>query len=201
VEGLLQALNGRFLCFALIFSGLPQNPCRFDPIYYQLVGRSTRSIYQALKQEAPPPPRQRSRSSSVVDPYLPYLGLRWNQGCHNTALLYEEIVVEGYTGSQRTDREAASGISPNARTSRLERDHHPRQSPFSPRLCASDGEVCPKPHKRANGLFGATHPERCDRRCGVQACAGLWLEARESARGRCVWSNGKPLFRPVGLRT
>ncbi len=34
----------------------------------QLVGRSTRSIYQALRQEAPPPPRQRSRSSSVVDP-------------------------------------------------------------------------------------------------------------------------------------
>jgi len=70
----------------------------------QLVGRSTRSIYQALKQEAPPPPRQRSRSSSVVDPYLPYLASRWNQGCHNTARLYEEIVVEGYMGSQRTLR-------------------------------------------------------------------------------------------------
>jgi len=40
----------------------------------------------------------------VVDPYLPYLASRWNQGCHNTALLYEEIVVEGYTGSQRTLR-------------------------------------------------------------------------------------------------
>jgi transposase len=70
----------------------------------QLVGRSTRNIYQALKQEAPPPPRQRSRSSSVVDPYLPYLASRWNQGCHNTALLYEEIVAQGYTGSQRTLR-------------------------------------------------------------------------------------------------
>jgi hypothetical protein len=40
----------------------------------------------------------------VVDPYLPYLASRWNQGCHNTALLYEEIVVAGYTGSQRTLR-------------------------------------------------------------------------------------------------
>ncbi len=70
----------------------------------QLVGRSTRSIYQALKQETAPPPRRRSRSSSVVDSYLPYLASRWNQGCHNTALLYEEIVVQGYTGSQRTLR-------------------------------------------------------------------------------------------------
>ncbi len=70
----------------------------------QLAGLSTRSISRALKQEAAPPPRRRSRSSSVVDPYLPYLASRWNQGCHNTALLYEEIVVQGYTGSPRTLR-------------------------------------------------------------------------------------------------
>jgi transposase len=68
----------------------------------QIVGVSSQSVYRTLEQEAPPPPRRRSRSSSIVDPYLPYLASRWNQGCHNVARLYEEIVVQGYTGSRRT---------------------------------------------------------------------------------------------------
>jgi len=68
----------------------------------QLVGVSSRKVYRVLEQEAPPPPRRRSRSSSIVDPYLPYLTSRWNQGCHNVARLYEEIVTQGYTGTQRT---------------------------------------------------------------------------------------------------
>jgi transposase len=68
----------------------------------QIVGVSSRRVYRALEQETPPPPRRRSRSSSIVDPYLSYLTLRWNQGCHNVARLYEEIVAQGYTGTQRT---------------------------------------------------------------------------------------------------
>ena len=68
----------------------------------ELVGVSSRTVYRALEQETPPPPRRRSRSSSIVDPYLSYLVSRWNQGCHNAARLYEEVVAQGYTGSQRT---------------------------------------------------------------------------------------------------
>jgi hypothetical protein len=33
-ERLSQAMNGRFLCFAPIFSASPQNSCRFHLIYY-----------------------------------------------------------------------------------------------------------------------------------------------------------------------
>ena len=33
-EWFSQALNSRFLCFAPISSVLPQNSCRFNPIYY-----------------------------------------------------------------------------------------------------------------------------------------------------------------------
>ncbi len=36
----------------------------------RLVGISSRSVYRALEQEMPPPLRRRSRSSSIVDPYL-----------------------------------------------------------------------------------------------------------------------------------
>ncbi len=68
----------------------------------QLVGVSSSKVYRILEQETPPPPRRRSRSSSIVDPYLSYLTSRWNQGCHNVARLYEEIVAQGYTGTQRT---------------------------------------------------------------------------------------------------
>ncbi|WP_040445772.1 ISL3 family transposase [Ktedonobacter racemifer] len=68
----------------------------------QLVGVSSSKVYRTLEQETPPPPRRRSRSSSIVDPYLSYLTSRWNQGCHNVARLYEEIVAQGYTGTQRT---------------------------------------------------------------------------------------------------
>jgi transposase len=62
-----------------------------------LVGVSSRRVYRVLEQEAPPPPRRRSRSSSIVDPYLSYLASRWNQGCHNVARLYEEIVAASDT--------------------------------------------------------------------------------------------------------
>jgi transposase len=68
----------------------------------QLVGVSSRRVYRALEQETPPPTLRRARSSSIVDPYLSYLTVRWNQGCHNVARLYEEIVAQGYTGTQRT---------------------------------------------------------------------------------------------------
>lgn len=68
----------------------------------KLVGVSSSSVYRALELEAPPPPRRRSRSASIVDPYLSYLTARWNQGCHNVAHLYEESVAQGYTGTRRT---------------------------------------------------------------------------------------------------
>ncbi len=68
----------------------------------QLIGISSQSVYRVLKQEAAPPPRQRSRSHSILDPYLSYLSERWNQGCHKARQLYEEIVAQGYTGSLRT---------------------------------------------------------------------------------------------------
>ncbi|MBO0791173.1 MAG: ISL3 family transposase, partial [Ktedonobacteraceae bacterium] len=68
----------------------------------QRTGISSQSVYRILKQEAPPSPRRRSRSRSIIDPYLSYLSERWNQGCHKARQLYEEIVAQGYTGSLRT---------------------------------------------------------------------------------------------------
>jgi transposase len=96
----------------------------------QLVGVSSRRVYRALEQETPPPPRRRSRSSSIVDPYLSYLTSRWNQGCHNVARLYEEIVTasdtRGHSGRFRCGfapfvlkKHAPSLKRPSSWTSRL----------------------------------------------------------------------------------
>lgn len=68
----------------------------------QRIGISSQSVYRILKQEATPSPRQRSRSHSILDPYLSYLSERWNQGCHKARQLYKEIVAQGSTGSLRT---------------------------------------------------------------------------------------------------
>lgn len=49
-------------------------------------------------------PARGGRRGTRVDPFLPYLHERWNQGCTDAARLYEEIRERGYTGSQRTVR-------------------------------------------------------------------------------------------------
>lgn len=38
----------------------------------------------------------------LLDPVKPYLLKRWNEGCHNAALLYREIKTQGYAGKYST---------------------------------------------------------------------------------------------------
>jgi transposase len=40
--------------------------------------------------------------ASILDPYKPYLGQRWNQGTCNAAVLHQEIRAQGWTGSVMT---------------------------------------------------------------------------------------------------
>jgi hypothetical protein len=55
----------------------------------------------------PDPPRNRvvlprpgGLTSPTLQPYVPYLQDRWQQGCHNISRLYREIIVQGYCGSR-----------------------------------------------------------------------------------------------------
>jgi hypothetical protein len=43
-----------------------------------------------------------SSTTSVLDPYVPYLLRRWNKGCHNDKRLYREIRKQGYQNSEET---------------------------------------------------------------------------------------------------
>jgi hypothetical protein len=44
------------------------------------------------------------RRASILDEYAPYLHERWNSGCTNAALLWQEIRARGYQGSCRQVR-------------------------------------------------------------------------------------------------
>jgi transposase len=46
------------------------------------------------------PERHRPRSrASILDPYVEYLGKRWQEGCHDARQLWREICSQGFTGS------------------------------------------------------------------------------------------------------
>ena len=52
--------------------------------------------------------QQRYRATPL-DPYLPYLATRWQEGQHIAALLFDEIWQKGYRGSKRTVRRHVAG--------------------------------------------------------------------------------------------
>jgi transposase len=67
------------------------------------LGLSARTVYRYKDlTEPPPPPPAYKRKASVLDPYVPYLVRRWNEGCHNGKRLYREIREQGYANSEET---------------------------------------------------------------------------------------------------
>jgi transposase len=66
------------------------------------VGTSHSTVYR-YRDLAEPPPRPRyRRKASVLDPYLPYLLGRWNEGCRSAKRLHAEIREKGYRHSVDT---------------------------------------------------------------------------------------------------
>jgi transposase len=64
------------------------------------LGISARTVYRYKDLTEPPPRPTYKRKSSVLDPYVPYLLRRWNEGCHNGKRLYREIREQGYQNSE-----------------------------------------------------------------------------------------------------
>jgi transposase len=59
------------------------------------LGISARTVYRYKDLQEPPPRPAYMRRASVLDPYVPYLLRRWNEGCHNAKRLYREIRERG----------------------------------------------------------------------------------------------------------
>ena len=66
----------------------------------KMLGISARTVYRYKDLTEPPPRRAYKRKKSVLDPYVPYLLRRWNEGCHNGKKLYREIRQRGYQNSE-----------------------------------------------------------------------------------------------------
>jgi hypothetical protein len=61
------------------------------------------------------PPRKPREQASHLDQYLPYLILRWEDGCHNIAGLFRELVEQGYKGSYESVRDTLVRLLPQGR--------------------------------------------------------------------------------------
>jgi transposase len=68
----------------------------------EALGISARTVYRYKDLTEPPLRPAYKRKASVLDPYVPYLLRRWNEGCHNGKKLYREIREQGYTNSEET---------------------------------------------------------------------------------------------------
>ena len=61
------------------------------------------------------PERRLRQQGSQLDRYLPYLRGRWEEGCHNIALLFRELVEQGYKGSYESVRDNMVRLLPQGR--------------------------------------------------------------------------------------
>ena len=85
---------------------------------------------------------------SVLDPFKPYLGQRWNQGITSAAALHEEIRARGWTGSVLT-------VERYLRQFRTA-DGRDRQARAQPQLTAPAAPQLPKPRQVTGWIM--THP-------------------------------------------
>lgn len=66
-------------------------------------GMHRRTVRLFIKSEVFPE-RAKRKSTSRIDPVVPYLKQRWDTGCHNSAQLWREIRAQGYRGCEATLR-------------------------------------------------------------------------------------------------
>src|SRR5947209_8052860 len=62
---------------------------------------SERAVRHWLKRGAAPTNERQFRRRSVFDPYAAYVLERWQEGIHEARQLYEEIQVQGFSGTVR----------------------------------------------------------------------------------------------------
>jgi transposase len=80
----------------------------------QQVGISLRTVQRWLAAGTFPERKPREQASQL-DRYLPYLLGRWEEGCHNMACLFRELVEQGYKGSYASVRDNLVRLLPTGR--------------------------------------------------------------------------------------
>src|SRR6266571_2088268 len=80
----------------------------------QQVGIGSRTVERWLAAGTFPERKPREQASQL-DQYLPYLFQRWEEGCHNIACLFRELVEQGYKGSYASVRDNLVRLLPTGR--------------------------------------------------------------------------------------
>lgn len=65
------------------------------------LGLSRSTVYRYLRLDEESVKERVHRSSSILDPFVPYLSERFEGGCHNGVQLWREIQKRGYPGSRK----------------------------------------------------------------------------------------------------
>ena len=66
-------------------------------------------VHRYVTAESFPERALPGKRQSLLDPYLPYLRQRWEQGCHNGGQLAHEIEAQGFRGSASLVRQLIGG--------------------------------------------------------------------------------------------
>jgi transposase len=64
----------------------------------QQTGLDTKTIRKYLHAPICPHPTKRRSRSGLLTPFQGYLKRRWSEGCHNAAVLFDEVKQQGYCG-------------------------------------------------------------------------------------------------------
>jgi transposase len=67
----------------------------------QQLGLSRGAVYRYIRSDGDPTATQWRPQPSQLDPYLPYLYQRWQEGCENGVQLWRELREQGYPGSRK----------------------------------------------------------------------------------------------------
>jgi transposase len=74
------------------------------------VGASKRTVQRFLHAQSYPERARRSRQPRGIDPFIPYLRRRFEEGCHNAAQLYREVQAQGFAGCYTSVRSVVVGF-------------------------------------------------------------------------------------------
>jgi transposase len=65
------------------------------------LGMSREAVRRYVHADSFPERRRPPRQPSILDPFEPYLGKRWQEGCHVAMGLWWEIKEQGYPGTPK----------------------------------------------------------------------------------------------------
>ena len=126
-------------------------------------GMHRRTVRHYLATAEPPqsrpPPRPAGLTSPLLQPWVSYLQDRWQQGCHNVAQLFRELVAQGYPGSRSLLHQALQPWRP-PRPPRRSPGSRPRRHKLSVRsLCLRPADQLADHERRALDQLLADDPE------------------------------------------